>query len=273
VELRVLVIGDVVGSPGRYALASALPGLIKEREIDFVIANGENAARGSGITEKLFWEIATAGVNAVTLGDHVWRRKEVIPLLQSRRNILRPANLPDICPGFGSAVLQSRSGVPIGIVTVVGRVFMDPCDCPFRAVDRELARLRQETKVLFVEIHAEASSEKIAFGWKFAGKASCVFGTHTHVQTADERVLPGGTAYITDLGMTGPYESVIGRDIQSVLFRFETLMHAPFVVATGDVRLAGALVTVESDSGQARGIERIMIPVAMRDGLTHGADV
>ncbi len=256
-----LLIGDVVGRPGRRAVTSLLPGLIEERNIDFVIANGENAAKGSGITEKLFWELVSAGVNVVTMGDHVWKRKDVIPLLENRRNLLRPANLPEACPGAGTCVLPGRSGPAVGLVTLLGRIFMGLADCPFRAVDRELEKLRRETPVLFVEIHAEASSEKIAMGWKLAGKVSCVFGTHTHVQTADERVLPGGTAYITDLGMTGPHESVIGRDIQSVLYRFETQMHAPFVVATGDVRLCGALVTVDADTGRAISIERLCLPV------------
>jgi metallophosphoesterase (TIGR00282 family) len=195
------------------------------------------------------------------MGDHVWKRKEVVPLLEKRRNLLRPANLPPGCPGVGAAVLRSASGVPVGIVTVLGRIFMGLSECPFRTVEGELARLRAETPVILVEIHAEASSEKIAMGWKVDGKASCVFGTHTHVQTADERVLPRGTAYITDLGMTGPYESVIGRDIQSVLFRFETQMHAPFNVAKGDVRLSGAIVSVDAASGKATGIERVVVPV------------
>jgi hypothetical protein len=159
----------------------------------------------------------------------------------------------------------------VGVVTLLGRIFMDPCDCPFRAADREIARLKQEARVIFVEIHAEATSEKIALGWKLAGKTTCVFGTHTHVQTADERILPGGTAYMTDLGMTGPYASVIGRDIQGVLFRFETQMHAPFVVAAGDIRLAGAIVTVDGETGQALAIERVLVPVAAPEDLGDDA--
>jgi metallophosphoesterase (TIGR00282 family) len=265
VDLKVLLIGDVVGKPGRRGLAAVLPGLCEERGIAFVVANGENAARGSGITEKLFWELITAGVSVVTMGDHVWRRKDVIPLLRARRNLLRPANLPPVCPGAGSVVLPSKAGPKVGVVTVLGRIFMNASECPFRAVDRELERLREETPILFVEIHAEASSEKVAMGWKLAGKVTCVFGTHTHVQTADDRVLPGGTAYITDLGMTGPYESVIGRDIQSVLYRFETQMHAPFAVAQGDVRVAGAVVTVNAEDGRARAIERLLIPVDLTE--------
>jgi len=221
------------------------------------------AARGSGITEKLFTEITNAGVDVVTMGDHVWKRKDVIPLLQKERRLLRPANLPESCPGAGNIVVTADSGVSIGIVTVLGRVFMGACDCPFHTVEKILNSMRREAKVLIVEIHAEASSEKIAMGWKCDGKASCVFGTHTHVQTADERILPQGTAYITDLGMTGPHESIIGRDISSVLFRFETQMHAPFEVAKGDVRISGAIITVDTDSGLATSIERIVIPVAI----------
>jgi hypothetical protein len=255
------LLGDIVGKPGRAALTSALPGFIAAHGIDFTVANGENAARGSGITDRLFAEIVRAGVDVVTMGDHVWKRKEVIGLLHRHRNLLRPANLPNVCPGSGSVLLAARNGTAVGVVTVLGRIFMGPSECPFRKADEELARLKGSTPVVFIEVHAEASSEKMAMGWKFAGKASCVFGTHTHVQTADERVLKGGTAYITDLGMTGPYESVIGRDIKSVLFRFETQMHAPFAVATGDVRMCGAIVTVDPATGAASAIERVQLPV------------
>jgi len=164
VEQRILLVGDVVGKPGRRALKAALPSLVEDRGIDFVIANGENAARGSGITEKLFWELITSGVSVVTMGDHVWKRKEVIPLLENRRNLLRPANLPDVCPGVGAVVLPDKSGRPVGLVTVLGRIFMGPAECPFRTAEAELERLRKETRVLFVEIHAEARSEKIAMG-------------------------------------------------------------------------------------------------------------
>jgi hypothetical protein len=259
VEVRVLLIGDIVGKPGRDVVKKLLPDYVKANGIDFVIANGENAAQGSGITANLFKEIVSAGVDVVTSGDHTWRRKEVLPVLEKDPRLLRPLNYPPRCVGRGFGVYTTGKGVQIGVVTVLGRIFMDPVDCPFRSVERALREIKQETPVTFVEIHCEATSEKIAIGWRFAGEASCVFGTHTHVPTADERVLPGGTAYITDLGMTGPYDSVIGRDKQSVIFKFETSMHAPFDVPSGDVRLSGACVNVESSTGKATKIERVML--------------
>lgn len=258
-EIRVLLIGDIVGKPGRTIVKEKLPELIETRKIDFVIANGENAAQGSGITESLFREIVKTGVDCVTCGDHVWRRKEILPVLERDRRCLRPLNYPPESVGRGAGVYDSRSGARIGVITLVGRIFMGPADCPFHAVDRALASMKLEAPVRFVEIHAEATSEKIALAWKLDGQVSCVFGSHTHVPTADERLLYHGTAYITDIGMTGPYDSVIGRDKESVLYKFETGMHAPFNVATRDVRLSGAIVTVDGATGEARGIERIML--------------
>ena len=258
-DIQVLLIGDIVGKPGRTILAEKLPGYIREQGIDFVIANGENVAQGSGITEGLFKELVHAGVDCVTCGDHVWRRKEILPVLMKDRRILRPLNYPPEAAGRGMSVLESRSGTRIGVVTLVGRIFMGSADCPFHVVDRALETLRVETPVRFVEIHAEATSEKIAMAWKLDGQVSCVFGSHTHVPTADEQILPGGTAYITDLGMTGPYDSVIGREKRSVLYKFETGMHAPFTVATNDVRLCGAKVKVDAATGRALAIERVLL--------------
>ncbi|MBN2565944.1 MAG: TIGR00282 family metallophosphoesterase [Candidatus Eisenbacteria bacterium] len=257
--MKVLVVGDIVGKPGRTILKETLPLYLQEHGIDFVIANGENAAQGSGITENLFKEIVATGVDCVTCGDHVWRRKEVISILERDRRLLRPLNYPPESAGRGVGVYETRSGVRLGVVTLVGRIFMGPADCPFHAVDRALETLRPDCTVKFVEMHAEATSEKIAMGWKLDGKVSCVFGSHTHVPTSDERILPQGTAYITDIGMTGPHDSVIGRDKRSVLYRFETGMHASFTVATNDVRLSGAMVTVDAQSGQALAIERVLI--------------
>lgn len=256
-EIRVLLIGDVVGKPGREIVARLLPDFAAERNIDFVLANAENAAQGSGITPNLFRELTRAGVDAVTLGDHSWRRKEALPLIEGEPRALRPHNYPPESLGTGVGVYETKNGFSLRVVTVLGRIFMPPVDCPFRTVDNVLSRMGHEDRLVFVEIHAEATSEKIAMGWKFDGRVSCVFGTHTHIPTADERVLPRGTAYITDLGMTGPYDSVIGRDKNAVLHKFETAMHAPFNVASGDVRLCGAIVTVESDTGKATSIERI----------------
>jgi len=259
VEIRVLLIGDIVGKPGRTILKDKLPGYIEANQIDFVIANGENAAQGSGITENLFKEIVQTGVDCVTCGDHVWRRREILRVLERDKRLLRPLNYPPEAVGDGAAVYETRTGIRLGVVTVVGRIFMGPADCPFHACDRALERIRRETQLCFVEIHAEATSEKQALAWKLDGKVSCVFGSHTHVPTADERILSQGTAYITDIGMTGPYDSVIGRDKHSVLYKFETGMHAPFNVANGDVRLSGAKVTVDTGSGKAAAIERVMI--------------
>ena len=258
-EIRVLLIGDIVGKPGRTVVKEKLPAFKEAQKVDFVIANGENAAQGSGITENLFREVVNAGVDCVTCGDHVWRRKEILPVLERDKRCLRPLNYPEEAAGRGYAVYETRSGVKLAVVTLVGRIFMGPAECPFHAVDQALAAVRDEALVRFVEIHAEATSEKMAMAWKLNGRVSCVFGSHTHVPTADERVLSAGTAYISDLGMTGPYESVIGREKESVLFRFETGMHAPFNVATGDVRLCGALVTVDANTGKALSIARVMI--------------
>jgi len=259
-EIRVLLIGDIVGKPGRTVLKDKLPAFIEANRVDFVIANGENAAQGSGITENLFREIVQTGVDCVTCGDHVWRRAEILGVLERDKRLLRPLNYPVEAVGRGMGVYETRSGVRIGVATLVGRIFMGPADCPFHAAQRAVDSLKVESPVTFVEIHAEATSEKMALAWKLSGQVSCVFGSHTHVPTADERILPEGTAYITDIGMTGPYDSVIGRDKENVIYKFETGMHAPFNVATGDVRLCGALVRVESVSGRATGIERVMIP-------------
>ena len=256
-EIRVLVIGDIVGKPGRAILKDKLPGFVEERRVDFVIANGENAAQGSGITRNLFKEIVGAGVHCVTCGDHVWKRMEVKPLLESDSRLIRPLNYPSKAVGKGMTILDCEKGVRIGIATLVGRIFMGPASCPFEAAKRALDAMKAETNLRIIEIHAEATSEKIALAWELDGKASLVFGTHTHTPTADARVLPGGTAYITDLGMTGPYDSVIGRDKKSVIYRFETGMHAQFNVATGDTRLCGALTTLDTDTGKAVSIERV----------------
>ena len=258
--INVLLIGDVVGKPGRDILTERLPAYIASEKIDFVIANGENAAQGSGITESLFKELIGAGVDVVTLGDHTWRRREALPIIEKDERLLRPINYPPECLGRGMGTYQTRCGMRVAVVVLMGRIFMEPVDCPFHAIDNALKLLGRDPAIVFVEIHAEATSEKIALGWKLAGRVSCVFGTHTHVQTADERILQGGTAYITDLGMTGPYDSVIGRDKESVLYKFQTAMHAPFTVATGDVRMAGARVRIDALTGKAVEIHRVVLP-------------
>lgn len=258
-EVRILALGDVVGKPGRTVLKEKLPAFIEENNVDFVVANGENVAQGSGITPNLFKELIGAGVDCVTCGDHIWKRMEVKPLLEREPRLVRPLNYSEKAAGRGMTVLTSRNGVRIGIATVVGRIFMGPASCPFQAAENALRLMPPEAHIRIIEIHAEATSEKVALAWKLDGVASLVFGTHTHIPTADARVLPNGTAYITDLGMTGPYDSVIGRDKKNVIFKFETGMHAPFSVALGDVRMCGVLVTVDDTTGKALAIERVEV--------------
>ena len=256
-DIRVLLIGDIVGKPGRTILKDRLKGYVEEHSIDFVIANGENAAQGSGITEKLFKEIINAGVDCVTCGDHVWKRREIVSVLERDERLLRPFNYPAKAAGRGMSILEMKTGHRIGVATIAGRIFMGPADCPFAAADTVLEAMKIHTPIRFVEVHAEATSEKVALGWKLNGEVSCVFGTHTHIPTADARVLDKGTAYISDLGMTGPYDSVIGRDKESVLYKFETSMHATFHVAQNDVRLCGAKVTLDAETGRSSAIERV----------------
>jgi hypothetical protein len=260
-EFRALLVGDVVGKPGRRALAVVLPDLLKAHTIDVVLVNAENAAGGSGLTPPIFEELRALGVDCITLGDHVYRKKEIVPLLAESDRALRPANLPPEAVGRGFTVLESQSGFPFAVASLLGRTFMKPSDCPFHAVDRILAEIGDRAKLVFIDMHAEATSDKIAMGWHLDGRVTCVFGTHTHVQTADERVLPGGTAYITDLGMTGPYEGVLGRKKEKVLSALVTGMPTYFDVATHDLRVCGALVAADSATGRASAIERLVIPV------------
>lgn len=262
-SLNILIIGDIVGSPGRTILKEKLPSFTKDQNIDFVIANGENAAGGSGITPEVLHELTDAGVDAVTTGDHVWRKKEIMSVIDSNPRILRPANLPDSVPGRGARVFSTRKGVRIGVINLLGRVFMNPVDCPFRAVERAIAELALFPPIIVVDFHAEATSEKIAMGWFLNGRVSFVCGTHTHVATADERILSKGTAYITDIGMTGPHESVLGRRIDRVLRTFITGLPSHFDVAGGDVRLCGAVATIDSTSGKALDVKRVVLHGSM----------
>ncbi|MBM3493683.1 MAG: TIGR00282 family metallophosphoesterase [Armatimonadetes bacterium] len=255
--MRVLFVGDIVGRPGRDVAAKLVGPLRNEFGADFVIANAENAAGGMGLTPALGQELLTkAGLDVLTLGNHVWAKREIYPYLQSEVRVLRPANYPPGAPGFGAGVFETDAGV-IGVIVVLGRVFMDPVDDPFRAVDAEIAALKGAATTVIVDVHAEATSEKQALGWHLAGRVSAVIGTHTHVQTADERVLPGGTAYITDVGMTGPAESILGMKRETVLRRFTTGMPSKFDVADGPGHLNAVLVDIEETSGQAREIVRI----------------
>jgi hypothetical protein len=260
-EFRALVLGDVVGKPGRRALAVALPKLLAARPIDVVIVNGENAAGGSGISPAIFEELRGMGVDVVTMGDHVYRKKEAVPLLAESDRILRPANLPPEAVGRGCTIVESQSGFPFAVINLLGRTFMKPVDCPFHAVDRLLAEIGDRAKLIFVDFHAEASSDKIAMGWHLDGRATGVYGTHTHIQTADERVLPKGTAYMSDLGMTAAHDGVLGRRKEKVLSAVITGMPTYFDVSTGDLRVCGALITADSQTGRATAIERIVVPV------------
>jgi len=258
---RILFVGDIIGKPGRTAMLSLMPGLIGEFAPDLVIANGENAAGGFGITPDIAGEIRECGVDVITTGNHVWDRKEICDYIEGSRYLVRPANYPEGSPGAGSVVVESRSGARVGVVNLAGRVFMDDLDCPFAVGRRVVDAVRAETPVVLVDIHAETTSEKAAIGWFFNGEVSAVVGTHTHVQTADETILSGGTAFITDAGMTGPTDSVIGMRKDIVLERFTTQMPRRFEVATKGVELQGVFITAQSETGRALSIERIKRPL------------
>jgi hypothetical protein len=257
-QVRLLCVGDVVGAPGRRVLREALAAVVPERRIDCVIVNAENAAAGSGITPAILENLIGCGVDVVTLGDHIYRRREIIPILETSDHIVRPANLPVGAPGKRFVVCQTGGSHRVAVVSLLGRIFMKPpANCPFAAVDQALAAVPKDIKIIAVDMHAEATSEKVAMGWHLDGRVSVVFGTHTHVPTADARILPKGSAYITDLGMTGPYDSVLGRTKERVLSAMISSVPAPFDVATDDVRLCGAVVTVDAATGLASDIEPI----------------
>jgi len=254
--MRILFLGDVVGKPGRQAIRSLLPRLIHREGLSLVIANCENVAAGAGVDPHGALDLLDAGVDVLTSGNHVWRRKEVIEFIDSDRRLVRPANFPAAVPGRGWTVSETADGTPVGVVNLIGRVFMDSVDCPFQTIEMLLPELRARARVIIVDMHGEATSEKGAMGWFLAGKVSAVLGSHTHVQTADERVLPGGTAYITDVGMCGPVDSVIGVKKELVVRRFLTHMPVKFEVAGGPVIVQGALVDVDPENGKADGIRR-----------------
>jgi metallophosphoesterase (TIGR00282 family) len=258
-DFNVLFIGDIIGRQGRLAVSRVLSGLKAEHSIDFVVANCENAAGGFGLTVKLADELTELGVDVMTSGNHIWDRREVVPHLDSMTNVLRPLNYPKGVPGRGWGIYETGDGLKVCVINLLGRVFMRAIDCPFRIVDDLLKEINP--MVTIVDIHAEATSEKIAMGWYLDGRASAVVGSHTHVQTADERVLPGGTAYITDAGMTGPFDSVIGVDKRAIIDRFLTGIPNRFDSATGDVRFSGVVISIDRNSRKAKSIERIHCPV------------
>jgi len=258
-NLTILFVGDVVGEPGRRAVSKLLPEARAQYKADFCVVNGENAAGGAGITPKTFAELRAAGADVVTTGDHVWDNKEVMAMMGNEPRLLRAANYPSRAAGSGSIVIESTAGLKIAVLNLMGRTFMKNLDCPFHTAEREVARLRQETSVIFVDMHAETTSEKIAIARFLDGQVSAVIGTHTHVQTADEQIFPQGTAFLCDAGMTGPHESVLGREIQPVIQRFLTQMPQKFEVAQRDIRLNGAVVQIDSETGHAVSIQRISI--------------
>lgn len=255
--MNILFIGDIVGAPGREAVKKLLPGLKKELELDFIIANAENAAGGSGITASVAEELFTAGLNVLTSGDHIWKKRDIFEIICKEERILRPVNFPSAAPGRGEGLFKAKNGLEIGVINVQGRVFMQALECPFKSAWQARETLFKETKVIIVDIHAEATSEKVAFGWYLDGKVSAVLGTHTHIQTADEKILPQGTAYITDVGMTGPCDSVIGRRIEDVLQRFITCVPTRFEVAKENVELQGVVLNIDEKTGKASSIIRL----------------
>jgi metallophosphoesterase (TIGR00282 family) len=257
--MKILLVGDIVGKPGRRAVRELLPEIISERGIDFVIANCENAAAGFGVTRDIVEELYSSQINVLTSGNHIWDKKEIREFAEDYETLLRPANYPNGSPGWGSVVMPNSSGIHVGVINLMGRVFMKPLECPFRTAEREIEKIKNRAKIIIIDFHAEATSEKEAIGWFLDGRVSAVLGTHTHVQTADESILPGGTAYITDVGMTGPFNSIIGIRKDDILERFLTQVPNRFDVAKDDVRLQGVIVDIDGKSGRARGIERLTI--------------
>jgi metallophosphoesterase (TIGR00282 family) len=255
--MNILFIGDIVGSPGRDAIKKLLPELKEKYHLALVIANSENAAGGSGITPKIAEELFDSGVDVLTSGDHVWKKREILDIIDKDERILRPVNFPTGAPGRGWGLFKTKEDYKIGVINVQGRVFMEALECPFKTTRQAQELLSKDTPIIVVDVHAEATSEKVALGWYLDGKVSAVLGTHTHIQTADERILPGGCAYLTDVGMTGPLDSVIGRRIEDVLARFITAVPTRFEVAQDNVWLQGAVIDIDAQTGKAKSILRI----------------
>ena len=260
--MKILFVADIFAQPGRRVAAALIPELVRDREIDLVIANGENAAGGFGLTDNIARKIHSYGADIITSGNHIWDCKEFMPYLEQSDRVLRPFNYPATAPGIGSAIVAARDGTPVAVLNLQGRTGMPSTDCPFRTGRAEVERLRRETPLVFVDFHAEATAEKIAMGFHLDGLATAVVGTHTHVQTADERILPGGTAYLTDAGMTGVRDSVIGVRPEMALQRFLSQIPTRFKPAEGTATLCGALVEVDKTSGRATGIERLQLEEA-----------
>jgi metallophosphoesterase (TIGR00282 family) len=258
--ITLLFIGDVVGTPGMDAVALFLPSLIKEHDVDCVIVNGENAMDGKSISEAQLVRLRELGVKAITSGNHIWEKWHIHKLMGAEAMLLRPVNYPRENPGRGFTVVDCGEKGKVGVLNVQGRTFMSPLDCPFKAADWAISRMSEETRVIFVDMHAEATAEKIAMGWHLDGRVSAVVGTHTHIQTADARVLPGGTAYITDVGMTGPYDSVVGMRKDVALRRFIRQTPHKFEMAADDIHLSAVLVRVDTETGKALSITPMTLP-------------
>ena len=258
--MKILFVGDVYGRPGRRAAAHLIPQLIAQHAIDFCVVNGENSAGGFGITEKIGRKFHAYGADVITLGDHIWDQKDSVDYIQKGDRVLRAANFPRQVGGIGAAVFSARNGASVGVINLLGRTYMKmTLDCPFRTGQCAVEKLQKKTPIILIDFHAEATAEKIAFGHYMDGKVSAILGTHTHVQTADDEILPGGTAYITDVGMTGPHDSVIGSKKDPVIHRFINQMPVRFEPASGDIKLCGVLIDVDESSGRARHIERLRL--------------
>lgn len=266
--MKILFFGDVIGRSGREGLYSVLPKIKAEHQADFIIVNAENAAHGKGLSPKIAEELWKQGVDVLTMGNHTFDRKEIQTIIHDSR-VLRPANYPPTVAGHGSGVFKSRSGVAVGVLQVMGRVYMPLTDDPFQTADKEIALLQKETPVIFVDVHAEITAEKAALAWYMDGRVSAAVGSHTHVQTADERLLPKGTAFMTDAGACGPHNSIIGADIQNATKRFTTGLHYPLTVATGDALICGCVVDVDEKSGRSRSIHRFAELVPLSDLLVE----
>ena len=255
--MNILFLGDIVGKPGRQAVAAILPRLIHREQLALVIANCENVAGGAGVDAGSVRELLNAGIDVLTSGNHIWRRREMLEFIQGEPRLLRPANFPPGTPGVGWTCLSTPAGIAVGVVNLIGRVFMDSVDCPFQTIDALLPMLREKAATIFVDMHCEATSEKGAMGWFLDGRVSAVVGSHTHVPTADERILPGGTAFQTDAGMCGPIDSVIGVKAELAIRRFRTHLPTKFEVASGRTVVNGAVVSIDPATGRSSGIKRV----------------
>jgi len=272
--VKLLFIGDIVGRPGRDLVRRHVRALAASCQADVVIANGENAAGGAGITRENMYEILSAGVHVITSGNHIWDKRETLEFIGNEPRLIRPANYPQGTPGGGSCVITAANGVRVGVINVMGRVFLHAIDDPFRIAEREIARVQEDgAQVILIDMHAETTSEKIAFCYYVDGKVSAVIGMHTHVQTADERILPGGTACLTDVGMTGPHDGVIGIDKDAIIARFVTGLPGRFETATGDPRLNGVVITVDPVNGRAQNILRLSLSEDELKALTDAASL